>query len=139
MRTDGSHRRLLTSTPGFDIAPDYSPDGRRIAFTSGRSAPAGSEDDAAYSESYVMSADGSAVRRITNNVGLRDSGPSWSPDSRSLVLGRGPSADFGPTDLVIIDLATGAERQLTHTPGVYEETPDWSSDGLPNPLPGRRG
>ena len=127
MRTDGSDRRLLTSSPAFDIGPEYSPDGRKIAFTSGRSAPVGSEGDPAYSETYVMKADGSDVRRITNNVGLRDSLPSWSPNGRSLVLGRG--IPDGPEDLWIIDLTTGAERQLTASPDTDEVSPDWSADG----------
>ena len=127
MRIDGSGRRLLTSSPSFDIAPDYSPNGRKIAFTSGRSAPVGSEGGAAYSEIYVMNADGSNVRRITNNVGLSDSSPSWSPNGRSLVIGRGTGD--GPHDLWVIDLATGVERQLTDSPDTEEGSPDWSADG----------
>ena len=129
IRTDGSHRRLLTSTAGSDLSPEYSPDGRRIAFTSGRSAPPGTEDDAAFSETYVMNAGGSHVRRITTNVDLLDIAPSWSPDGRYLVLGRGAGAAHGATDLWIIDLSTGTERQLTDSPDTDEGSPDWSGDG----------
>lgn len=110
IRVDGSDRRRLTSSPAYDIAPDYSPDGRRIAFTSGRSAPPGSEDDPAYSETYVMNADGSHVRRITFNRGLFDLAPAWSPDGRHLVVGRGPSDPEGHADLWIINLATGRAK-----------------------------
>ena len=129
MRTDGSHHRLLSARPGFDVSPEYSPYGRRIAFTSGRSAPAGSENDPRYSEAYVMNADGSHVRRITTNVGRLDLAPSWAPQGRRLVLGRGPAAVHGRTDLWIINLTAGRERRLTHSRGTTEEFPDWSPDG----------
>ena len=35
----------------------------------------------------------------------------------------------GPEDLWVIDLATGAERQLTDSPDTDEASPDWSADG----------
>ena len=128
MRADGSAQRPLTASPGYDIAPDYSPDGRRIAFTSGRSGiPTGGEDDAAFSETYVMNADGSHVRRVTVNRELVDLAPSWAPDGRTLVLAKGPS-DTLVTDLWTVDLGTGRERRLTRFPGT-ETLPDWSPDG----------
>lgn len=127
IRADGSGRRQLAPHPAFDISPEYSPDGRRIAFTSGRSAPSGSENDPAYSETYVMQSDGSGVRRITANVGFRDSSPSWSPDGKWLVLARGPAE--GTEDLWLVHLGTGRERQLTSSPDTNEYFPDWSPDG----------
>jgi TolB protein len=124
--SDGSVRRQLTAVPAFDIGPDYSPDGRRIAFTSGRSAPAGSENDPAFSETYVMNADGSQVRRVTFNDNLRDSGPAWSPDGSQLVLARAPSDPESAADLWIVNLRRGTERQLTDLPDTNESVPDWS-------------
>jgi TolB protein len=127
--TDGSEHRRLTTSPAFDISPDYSSDGRRIAFTSGRSAPSGSEDDPAYSEAYVMQADGSRVRRVTENEGLRDSGPAWSPDGSRLVLARAPSDPESAADLWVVDLHRGTERPLTDLPDTNESAPDWSPTG----------
>jgi TolB protein len=124
---DGSVRRQLTAVPAFDIGPDYSSDGRRIAFTSGRSAPAGSENDPAFSETYTMKADGSQVRRVTFNDNLRDSGPAWSPDGSKLVLARAPSDPESAADLWIVDLRSGTERPLTDLPDTDESVPDWSS------------
>ena len=83
-----------------------------------------------------MNADGSNVRRITFNEGLTDIQGAWSPDGRRIVVARGPgrtpTSDEGfvaPTDLWIIDLATGREQQLTNSPATYEWFPHWSPDG----------
>ncbi|MCS7160635.1 MAG: hypothetical protein RMJ19_09200, partial [Gemmatales bacterium] len=64
-----------TQSPGMDIRPVWSPDGKMIAFTSNR--------DGNY-EIYVMNADGSHPRRLTNQPG-RDDYPGWFPDSQHLV------------------------------------------------------
>jgi Tol biopolymer transport system component len=136
VRADGSQYTVLTDHEGFDVSAEYSPDGRRIAFTSARSMPPGFPDyPLPYSELYVMNADGSNVRRITSNVGLIDFEPAWSPDGRRIVVARGSSAPpppdqlTQPTDLWIIDLASGRERQLTDSPATWEGWPHWSPDG----------
>ena len=91
MTPDGTRFRNLTNHPALDVAPSYSPDGRRIAFSSLRSQPPGSGDDRIlYSELYVMDADGSHVRRLTHTFGLLDWQADWSPDGRWLVFARGP-------------------------------------------------
>ena len=133
IRADGSQYRLLTNE---GVAPKYSPDGRRIAFTSARSMPPGFPGSSLpFSELYVMNADGSNVRRITTNVGLVDWQAAWSPDGRRIVIARGPSTPpppgelTQPTDLWIIDLVSGRERQLTRSPDTWEGYADWSPDG----------
>jgi Tol biopolymer transport system component len=135
--TDGAHRRLITHGAARDLAPAWSPDARRIAFTSDRSKPAGGpeEFDRHYSELYVMNADGSHVRRITRNVNQVDYEAAWSPDGKKVVLARGtselppPGRLTQPTDLWIIDLASGHERRLTNSPSTWEGWPHWSPDG----------
>ena len=59
----------------------------------------------------------------------QDFAPSASPDGREVVYYsyRGQSGDL--SDLYIVDLATGIERQLTNTPGYFEIEPQWSQDG----------
>ena len=69
MNADGSRLRRLTSDPGFDRAPVWSPDGRKIAFVSFRDGNG---------EVYVMTADGSGQRNLTRSP--RNEGPpAWSP------------------------------------------------------------
>lgn len=108
VRADGSQYTLLTNEEGFDAAAEYSPDGRRIAFTSARSMPPGFPGEQRfYSDLYVMNADGSHVRRVTFTDGVIDFQPSWSPDGRRIVVARGPgttpdedhlTAPHGPVD-----------------------------------------
>jgi len=73
---DGRGLKRLTDTPGYDAEGSYSPDGRRIVFTSMRD---GDPDI------YVMDADGSSVRQLTNAPGY-DGGPFFSPDGQWVVF-----------------------------------------------------
>ena len=92
---DGSSLRRLTSTPGYDAEGAVSPDGGKIVFCSLRDAyPTNKlsvtdlkrlESDPAYfGEIYIMNADGSAQRRLTQTPGY-DGGPFFSPDGRRIV------------------------------------------------------
>jgi dipeptidyl aminopeptidase/acylaminoacyl peptidase len=66
----------LTSSPGDDLLPAWSPDGRSIAFVSTRDGNP---------EIYVMDSDGGNQRRLTFHSG-GDWRPAWLPDSASLVF-----------------------------------------------------
>ena len=66
----------LTSSPGDDTRPSWSPDGARILFSSTRD---GNE------EIYVMNADGSEAARLTENT-VADHSPRWSADGSSVVF-----------------------------------------------------
>ncbi len=78
MKVSGADERNLTNNPGIDVEPNWSPNGRRIAFTSGPEG--GTEEDA---EIYTINIDGSRLRRLTDNE-MFDGQPNWSPNSRKL-------------------------------------------------------
>ncbi|MBI3763275.1 MAG: TolB family protein [Chloroflexi bacterium] len=110
----------LTHGNGNNREAALSPDGMLIAFVSDR-------DDAA-GEIYLMNADGSNQRRLTDHPG-QDDDPTWSPDGRYLAH---ESLDPAETkgDIYIYDLETGASTLLTRSaPTRYNLTPDWSPDG----------
>ena len=69
MDSDGANLRRLTSDPGRDMAPDFSPDGRSIAFTSERDGNP---------EIYIVGVDGSAPRRLTESAAA-ELFPDWHP------------------------------------------------------------
>ena len=64
MNADGSEKTTVESQPF------WSPDGKKIAFTSIRDGNG---------EIYIMNADGSGQKNLTNNDSAYDGYPSWSP------------------------------------------------------------
>ena len=83
--------RRLTSSPGQDLRPRFSPDGSRISFTSNR--------DGNY-EIYLMQSDGSHAVRVTNNP-EQDDYAIWRPDGQRLIhlSERNGSVDFYQIDV----------------------------------------
>jgi TolB protein len=75
---DGTEQKALTSGPGENYQPAWSPDGRKIVFASTR-------DGAAASAIYVMDADGTNAKRLTHEA-LPDTVPTWSPDGKRIVF-----------------------------------------------------
>ena len=85
----------LTNSPGYDAEGAFSPDGKQIVFCSLRSAfpleqlppdqrARYEKDPAWFGEIFVMHADGSNVRRLTEAPGY-DGGPFFSPDGQRIV------------------------------------------------------
>ena len=119
VNADGRGFRQITHCRGecwSDSEAAWAPSGRRIAFdraTGPRSAPGPS-----LVTIYVANADGSHVKQLTRPPhGYEDHLPTWSPDSRTIVFQRDTAgATTGPTKLMAIDVATGAERVVHRLP-----------------------
>ena len=75
MNVDGTNVRQLTHSPVRDMRPSWSPDGRRLAFTSARDGN---------HEIYVINADGTGLERITQNT-ERDDFATWHPAGKQLL------------------------------------------------------
>jgi Tol biopolymer transport system component len=99
---DGSGRRRLT---GRSREPAYSPDGRLISFVSDRDengiVTTGSDEAEFANELYVMDADGSNVRRLTESESLDEETPSWSPDGSRIAYAREGPASFEQQLMVV--------------------------------------
>jgi Tol biopolymer transport system component len=97
----GSSPVLVSSLP--DYAPTFSPDGKRIAFESGRS---GERE-----EIWLADADGSNPVQLTHGPGVWQGTPRFSPDGRRVVFeSRG---EDGFPDVWVIDVDGGVPRRLT--------------------------
>ncbi len=98
--------------------PQYSPDGRRIAFESKR--PVGT------SEIWLADADGSDPARLTRGPGRYQGTPGWSPDGRSIVFDS--YDENGRPDIWVIGVDGSGLRQVTRHPAA-DIVPTWSRDG----------
>ncbi|NNE45054.1 MAG: hypothetical protein HKN37_00180, partial [Rhodothermales bacterium] len=112
-----SEGRDLFEDPNGDVAPVWSPDGWRIAYTAMRR---GQED------LYVARRDGSREKRFTNDAET-DRYPAWSPDGNHIVFAR---RDVKGWDLFTLDLRdpSPVPERLTQD-SVYVGHPAWSPDG----------
>ncbi|MDE0864429.1 MAG: M28 family peptidase [Rubripirellula sp.] len=89
---DGSFQRL-THAKGYDAEGSYSPDGNLIAFASNRNAftrkltereqQQFEIDPASMIDIFIMNADGTNVRQLTDVAGY-DGGPFFSPDGKRI-------------------------------------------------------
>ncbi len=90
---DGFELTRLTDSDGYDAEGSYSPDGTRIVFASNRAAYEGELtadqrerfelDPSFMMDLYVADADGSNVKRLTDEAGY-DGGPFFSPDGERI-------------------------------------------------------
>ena len=112
--------RRLTRHFNIDTSPTWSPDGKKIAFTSdrsGRGAP----------QIYIMDAhegDKAGVQRISFNSSYNDN-PAWSPDGDKIAYTSRVGKRF---QIKIYDLITKSSAVLTKGRGNNEQ-PTWSPDG----------
>jgi Tol biopolymer transport system component len=84
-RPDGSHLHRVTTLPRgyeFDIAPQFSPDGKRIVFTRFRLDDQGNET----SELHVVNVDGTHETPLAATADLYPGDANWSPDGKTLVF-----------------------------------------------------
>ena len=113
MEVDGGNQQKLTENRKNERDPSWSPDGKRIAFSSDR------KGDGANPEIYVMDIDGGNQQKLTENR-HDDESPSWSPDGTRIAFYslRGMSAD-----IYVMDADGQNEQRLTNTH--VDASPAW--------------
>jgi Tol biopolymer transport system component len=98
MDADGSNKRQVTRLNAASFAPFFTPDGRRIIFSSNHGDPRGREFDL-----FLVNLDGTGLERVTHSPEF-DGFPMFSPDGRTLVFGSNRNAaKRGDTNIFIAD------------------------------------
>lgn len=109
-RVSGQSVVQLTNDSADDVAPSFSPDGKKLAFCSTRS---GNWDI------YVMDCDGRNVVQVTSGA-AQDLYPSFSPDGTRIVYSS-LSSQSDQWELWVADLEGGQKRMIGY--GLF---PSWS-------------
>jgi Tol biopolymer transport system component len=109
MNADGSGQTQLTDASADDSNPDWSPDGRKIAFDRN-------------GDVYVMNANGSAQTNLTPGD-FGGSSPAWSPDGSLIAFSTWNGALF------VMRPNGAAKTNITPDEPSRYFSPAWSPDG----------
>jgi len=107
---------MLVGSNGYADFPQYSPDGRKLAFQSNRSGEMGV---------WTCDADGSNCVQLTSFGNAQGGAPRWSPDSQRIAF---DSRVEGQSEIYVMNADGGSQRRMTNHPA-DDVTPSWSRDG----------
>lgn len=138
MNLDGTNVRQLTNLPGYDGGAFFSWDGKEIVFRASR--PEGGELESYREllrknlirpgklEIYVMNADGTNLRQVTNN-GAANFAPFMHPDGEHIIFASNVHDPKGRDfDLYLIRKDGSGLKRITHSPD-FDSFPMFTRDG----------
>jgi len=118
MKADGSGQRRLTTTPGYDGGPFFTPDGKKILWRR-------FDEQGLIADVWTMNPDGTDAKQITNFKAM-----SWAPymhASGEYILFASNKLGFENFEIYMVDAAGAKEPvRVTYSDGF---------DGLPVPSP----
>ncbi len=120
----GGEAKLLTSDVEWDMQPRFSPDGKRIAFTSDR----GGGDNI-----WIMNRDGSEVKQVTKEKFRLLNQPAWDPGGEYIVARKHFTSrrSIGAGEMWLYHHTGGEGLQMTEKPNKQKDVgePMFSPDG----------
>jgi len=112
---DGENARQLTQDGALGYCPKFSPDGKKIAYSS---------DKSGYRDTYVIDLT-SKKRSIVAQFPGQNTGAAFSPDGSTLALSL---SKFGNPELCTMSSSGGEPTRLTNARGT-DCSPTWSPEG----------
>ena len=124
MPFSGGEARALTSGPAYDVQPRFSPDGKKISFTSDRDG---------IDNLWIMDVDGKNLKQITKEKERQVNNGVWTPDGQYLV-GRKHyrnTRSLGAGEMWLYHIGGGSGLQLTKRRNWQQDAgePSVSPDG----------
>jgi TolB protein len=112
---DGYGPQSIVGSPEPLLSPNWSPDGRKLAYVS---------FEKGNSAIYVQDVTTGSRQLLSSHKGINGA-PAFSPDGRKMAMALSHS---GNLEIYVLDLATGQYTQLTRHWAIDTE-PAWSPDG----------
>lgn len=102
----GGEARLLAGGPGYEVQPRFSPDGKKISYTSDRDG---------CDNIWVMDADGGNPKQITKEKERQTNNAVWSPDGQFIVARKHyrNTRSLGAGEMWMYHIGGGDGLQLT--------------------------
>src|SRR5579863_251552 len=111
----GGTAKPITSGLSYDSEPRFSPDGRHIVYVSDRSGA---------TNLWIVNADGSSPRALTNDENTGFVSPTWTADGRFIVVSRKkPEFYDSAYELWMFDIEGGAGVQVTRSKASADAPP----------------
>src|SRR5262249_19012606 len=117
VKREGGEAQRLTTGPGVETDPIFSPDGKQIAFTG---------EYEGNTDVYVVPADGGVPKRLTYHPGI-DRAVGWTPDSKKVLFQSARNSYSRFTRLFTIPAAGGGLPEEVPLPMAHHGS--YSPDG----------